>query len=135
MTVGAKPCRFSSFLSSFTAAALAPRLDHDVEHFAFAVDRPPHVHAPACDRDDHLIEVPLIVRCRSPAPEIARDSRSKLQHPSTDGLVTYLQPALRQQILDITVAQGEAQVEPDRVPDHNWRKAVAGVRHRLHGST
>src|SRR6266849_2814540 len=93
-----------------------------------------HVHAPACDRDDHLIEVPLIVRCRSPAPEVARDSRSKLQHPSTDGLVTDLQPALRQQILDITEAQGEAQVEPDRVADHNWRKAVAGVRHRLHRS-
>jgi len=95
---------------------VAPRLDHDIEHFAFAVDRPPHVHAPACDRDDHLIEVPLIVRCRSPAPEVARDSRSKLQHPSTDGLVTDLQPALRRQILDITVAQGEAQVEPHRVP-------------------
>src|SRR6266702_7710916 len=71
---------------------VAPRLDHDVEHFAFAVDRPPHVHAPACDRDDHLIEVPLTVWRRSPAPEVGRDSRSKLQHPSTDGLVTDLQP-------------------------------------------
>src|SRR5260370_41452002 len=84
-----------------------------------------HIHAPACDRDHHLIEVPLIVRCRSPAPEVARDSRSKLQQPSTDGLVTDLQPALRQQILDITVAQGEAQVERERAPDYNWREAVA----------
>jgi hypothetical protein len=65
-------------------------------------------------------------RSRRPRPD-------ELQHgsceASADGLVTDLQPAFRQQILDITVAQGEAQVEPDRVPDHNWRKAVAGVRH------
>src|SRR5713226_7556809 len=106
---------------------VAPRLDHDVEHFAFAVDRPPHVHPPACDRDDHLIEMPLTLWCRSPAPKVARDSRPELQHPSSDSLVTDLQTALRQQILDITVAQGEAQVEPDRVPDDNGRIAVAGV--------
>jgi hypothetical protein len=133
MTIGAEPCRFSSFLSSFNAAAFASRLDHDVEHFAFAVDRPPHIHAPAYDRDDHLIDVPFTVWCRSPAPKVARYSQSKLQHPSPDSLVSDVQIALRQQILDITIAQGEAQVEPDRVPDHNWRKAVA-ARNRLHGS-
>jgi hypothetical protein len=63
----------------------------------------------------------------SPAPKVARDSRPEFQHPSADSLVSDLKTALRQQILDITVAQGEAQVEPDRVPDDDWRKAVAGV--------
>ena len=29
--------------------------------------------------------------------------------------------------VDIAVAQGEAQVQPNRVPDHIWREAVAGV--------
>src|SRR5260221_6677280 len=47
--------------------------------------------------------------------------------PAPDSLVSDLQTALRQQILDVTVAQGEAQVEPDRVPGGNRRKAVAGV--------
>src|ERR1700686_3979730 len=35
--------------------------------------------------------------------------------------------ALRQQIFNIAVAQGEAQVEPNRVPDHSRWEAVAGV--------
>ncbi len=78
--------------------------------------------------------MPLTVWCWSPVPKVARDSRFELQHPSADGLVSDLQTALRQQILDITVAQGEAHVEPDRMPDHIGRKAVAGVRNRLHGS-
>src|SRR5258706_963174 len=77
MTVGSKPCRFSRFLISLTAAALS-------------------------------------------------------QHPSPDRLVADLQPALRQQICSIAVAQGEAQVEPNRVPDQIGRKTVAGVGNRLH---
>src|SRR5260221_10623955 len=123
---GAPPSFLFFFCNKETTADVGARGGYS-RPFSFPSrgNGPPHVHAPACDRDDHLIEVPLIVRCRSPAPEVARDSRSKLQHPSPDGLVTDLQPALRQQILDITVAQGEAQVEPHRVPDHIGRKAVA----------
>src|SRR5713101_8181666 len=134
MTFGAKPCRFSSFLSSFTAAALS-RLGWTMTSStspSLSTARHMYMRRPAIETTISS-RCPLIVRCRSLAPEVARDSRSKLQHPSADGLVTDLQPALRQQILDITVAQGEAQVEPDRVPDHKRRKAVAGVRHRLHG--
>src|ERR1039457_2362542 len=56
----------------------------------------------------------------------------KRRRSSPDGLVADLQPALCQQILDIAVAQGEAQVQPNRVPDHIWREAVAGVGDCLH---
>src|SRR5260221_822267 len=69
---------------------------------------------------------------RTHAPEVPRDNRPEFQHPSPDGLVADRQLALRQQILDIAVAQGEAQVEPNRVPDHIAREAVAGVGDRLH---
>jgi transposase-like protein len=44
----------------------------------------------------------------------------------TDSLVTDLQTALRQQILGITVAQGEAQIEPDRVPDDKLAESGGG---------
>src|SRR5450755_483651 len=76
--------------------------------------------------------MPLLMRYRSPAPEVSRDSRPEFQQPSPDGLVADLQPALCQQILEIAVAQGEAQVQPNRVPDHIWREAVAGVGDCLH---
>src|SRR5437899_11121229 len=115
MTVGAKPCRFSSFLSSFNAAALS-RLGWTMTSStspSLSTARHMYMHRPA-------IETTISSRCHlscgvgRPRLRLRADSRSKLQHPSTDGLVTNLQPALRQQILDITVAQGEAPVAPDR---------------------
>jgi hypothetical protein len=104
-----------------------PRLDQHIEDLAFAVDRPPHVHAAPCDRDHHLIEMPPIMRHRPSAPEVLRDRRPEFQYPSSDGLVADVKPALRQQVLDIAIAQCEAKVEPNRVPDDIWREAVAGV--------
>jgi hypothetical protein len=41
--------------------------------------------------------------------------------------------ALSQEILDIPVAQGEPEVEPDSVPDDIWRKSVVGIGNGLHG--
>ena len=38
------------------------------------------------------------------------------------------QPALSQEILDIPVAQGEPEVEPDSVSDDIWRKSGGGHR-------
>src|SRR5258708_40282665 len=75
--------------------------------------------------------MPLTVRYRAHAPKVPPNSRPELQHPSPDRLVADLQPALRQQIFNIAVAQGEAQVEPNRVPDHIRWEAVAGGGNRL----
>src|SRR6266702_3549914 len=76
--------------------------------------------------------MPLVVWRRSPAPQVARNARPELQHPSTDGLIADLQPALGQQIFDIPIAQRETQIKPDG-PQNIGREAVAYVRNRLHG--
>jgi transposase len=55
--------------------------------------------------------MPLVVWRWSPAPQVARDERPELQHPSTDGLIADLQPALGQQVFDIPVAQREPEIE------------------------
>ena len=50
------------------------------------------------------------------------DLRPELDGPATHGLVADADPALRQQLLDITKAQGETEVEPDRMTDHiGWK--------------
>lgn len=67
------------------------------------------------------------MRYRSPVPEASRDNRPECQDPSPEGLAADLHPVLCQQIFDIAVARGEAQVEPNRVPDHIGPEAVAGV--------
>ena len=83
---------------------VSPPLDQDIEYFAFAVDRPPHIHSAPCDRDHHFIEMPSIMRHRPSAPEVSRDRRPKFQYPSSDGLVADLEPALCQQALNIAIA-------------------------------
>ena len=46
-----------------------------------------------------------------PAP----DRRAELQHPAPHRFVGDVEPYFGQQFFDIAVAQGEAEIEPDRV--------------------
>jgi hypothetical protein len=50
-----------------------------------------------------------------------------------DGLVGEVEAALGQEFLDVAVAQGEPGIEPDGVPDHLGREAVAVIGDGLHG--
>ena len=43
-----------------------------------------------------------------------------------------LQPALGKQILDVAIAEGEANIKPNRVPDDRRRELVVGKRDRSH---
>jgi hypothetical protein len=54
-------------------------------------------------------------------------SGRELQHPAPDRFVGDVEPALGKQILDVSVAERKAQVEPDRMPDDNRRKPVTTV--------
>ena len=42
-----------------------PRLNQEIEDLPFAVDGAPQIHAPALDRDHHLVQVPGICRAGS----------------------------------------------------------------------
>jgi hypothetical protein len=66
--------------------------------------------------------------------EIRRDNmnqdfahRSELQHPAPDGFVGDVEPTFREEILYVSVAEREAQVEPDGMLDDNRRKPVTTV--------
>jgi hypothetical protein len=50
------------------------------------------------------------------------------QLPMTEGLVGQHDSALSQQLFDITIAERESIVEPDRVADNLGRKSLALVR-------
>jgi hypothetical protein len=66
------------------------------------------------------------------AAKLLRKQRSELQNPAPHRLVGDIQPALGEQILDITKAEGEAKIEPNRVPDDGRRELVARKRDRRH---
>ena len=72
--------------------------------------------------------MPLRGRARATAAKLSSKQRSELQHPASDRLVGDIQPTLGEQILDITEAEGEANIEPNGVP--NDRREIGDERTR-----
>ena len=58
------------------------------------------------------------------AAKFLGEQRPELQHPSPYRFIGDIQPTLGQQILDIAEAEGEAKVQPHRMPDDVRRKLV-----------
>jgi hypothetical protein len=81
------------------------------------------------------VEVPRGRRLRPQPPKIAGEGRPKPHHPATDGFERGLDAALGQELLDVAVAQREAQVKPNGVPDDLGQELVAGIGDWLHPAT
>jgi hypothetical protein len=81
----------------------------------------------AIDRKEHLIQVPLIARARTPPSQPIGVVLPKLPTPFADSFVGHRDTAFEQELFDVAVAQGEAIVEPDPVADDFAGKAVVLV--------
>ena len=103
------------------------RLDQEVQDFAFSIDSAPEIHLLAADRDEHLVEVPTIIRSWPEAPKPPRIAVSEFEYPTTHGLVRDFEATLSQQILNIAEAQRKAAIEPHGVLNNIGRKTVAAV--------
>src|SRR5712672_172727 len=136
--VGCHPLRREALLAEQLAHELDGRrpvsaaLDQDLEDLAFMVDGTPQVHMLARDPHDHFVEMPSIARSGAAPPQIASDHRSEFEHPTANALVGDVEPTLGKQLLDIAIAQSEAQVEPNRVLNHGRRKTVPAIGDRKH---
>ena len=65
----------------------------------------------AADRS-RLVEMPSRMRLQATLSQVSCDHRSEMVHPTPNGLVRHRHSALRQQMLDVTQAEGEPEVEP-----------------------
>jgi hypothetical protein len=65
----------------------------------------------------------------------SRDRGTELQHLTPHRLIGEVEPAFGQHLLDIAVAQGEADIQPDRVLDDLGWEAMATVAERGHPAT
>jgi hypothetical protein len=97
-------------------------LNQDVQHGSLLVDGTPQPVPMLVDRESHFVHVPLVASSRMAPTKLARQQWAELAAPQPDGLVTDLDPTFREQLLDVTVAEGEAVVQPDRVSDDLGRK-------------
>ena len=79
-------------------------LDQDLKDLAFVVDGTPQIHVPACDTDDHFVEMPAIARSRTSPSQAPSDCRSEFEHPTTNALVEEVKAALGKQLFDIAIA-------------------------------
>jgi len=60
------------------------------------------------------------------------EQRPELQDPPPHGFVGDIQPALGEQILDITETEGEANIKPNGVPNDCRRELMARKRDGCH---
>ena len=92
------------------------------------VDRSPEVELLPVELDEHLVEVPSVVgTLLLPTPKASSVFDTEPLAPSTDGLVGDLNASFGEQILDITEAEGEPEVEPDGMADDLGRESVSTV--------
>ena len=116
-----------------------PALYKNIEDIALLVHRPPQIVAGASDREEHLVQVPLVAGFGASMPESIGIPLTELAAPFADGFVGHHDPTGEQQLFDIAVAQAETKVQPDTVSDNFRRKPVAfiriGRRERIHVAT
>src|SRR5690242_260403 len=78
------------------------------------------------------IRTTISSRAGAALPQLARDQPAEFQHPAPHGFIGDVEPTLGKQFLHISVAQGEAEIKPDRVLDDLGREAMTAVRERSH---
>jgi hypothetical protein len=115
--------------------AVAPALYQHVEHLALVIDGTPEIHLPTGNPDHHLVQMPPVTRPRATPAQPSGDRRAEFQHPTPHRFIGEVEPALGEQLLDVSVAQGEAEIEPDRVLDDLAGKAMAVIAERWHAAT
>jgi len=104
---------------------VAPDPHQDIEHGAILIDRAPQGVLPAVDGHEDPVQMPRVARARTTATERIRVGLTEFSAPPADRLVAHDHPSLRQQLLDITVAEGEPEVPPHSVTADRGREAVA----------
>jgi hypothetical protein len=103
-------------------ALVSSALYQQVEDFAFVIDGAPEIYRLATDPNHHLVEVPTETGARSTASQSLSEGGPELQHPAPDRLVEEIDATLGQEIPHVSVAQSEAQVNPDSVLDDDGRE-------------
>src|SRR5262249_23551306 len=109
---------------------VAPALDQNVEDISGLVDRAPQIVLVAADPDEHLVHVPLVSGLWSASLQRIGEDPAKAQAPLADALIADDDPTRRQDQLNISQAQAEAVIEPDRMLDDRGREPEATIRVR-----
>ena len=109
-------------------------LDQHIQNLAPGVDGAPQIdHAPI-DFQIDLVKMPDRMRSGTALAQLRCNDRPEMIHPASDCLVRNCNSALGEQILDVTKAEREPEIEPDRLVNDLRREPISGLadfRHAL----
>src|SRR5271157_5747181 len=100
----------------------------------FGVDGAPQVNHAPIDFQIDLVQMPDRMRFGTALAQFRRYDRPEIIHPASDCFVRNCNSALREQIFDVTKAEREPEIEPDRLVNDLRREPISGVadfRHAL----
>ena len=122
---------------SLCGALITMRLDQDVDHVAVLIHGTPQILLLAVDSNEDLIQVPVVAQPSLSSLQFPSIVRTELLTPLPDRLIGHDDSPLGEKILDISEAQAEAMVSPDRIADDLGRETIAGVTRpiALHGTS
>ena len=109
---------------------VATALHENIEDIAILIHRPPEVMALAMYREEYLVQVPLVAWLGSPATPLIGVCLAKLPAPLADGFIGHDGATDEQKFFYITVAEREAEIQPDGVADDLPRKPMMFVEIR-----
>jgi hypothetical protein len=110
---------------AFRCPGVTAGLHQNVKHDAVLIDGAPEIMLFTVDPNEDLVHVPFVAGPGSAPTKIVPETSAKLQTPPPDTLVGDKDVALRQEQLDISKAQAEYVLGPDRVADQLGRKTMA----------
>jgi len=92
------------------------------------VDGPPQVALHTLNADEYLVHVPAISRPRAPPLHAIDEGGGEFPTPPSNRLVGDRDAALGRQQFNITQAEAENMIQPDRVADDLGWEAMAVMR-------
>ena len=94
-----------------------PTLDKYIEDIAVLIHGPPAVVTLAIDREEDLVQVPLVARSGTPPLELIGVLLAKFPAPLADGLIRDDHSAFEEELFDIAVTEAEPLIQPDPMAD------------------
>jgi hypothetical protein len=106
---------------------IPPPLHQDGELHAVLIHGPPQIVPLLIDRDEDLIQVPLIPWLRTPAAQVIRILLAKLAAPFADRFVRDDHTTDEQELFHVAMAEREAELQPDGMADDLTREPVVFI--------
>ena len=100
-------------------------LKQNVQHVPVFVDRSPQPLLDPTDLDAHLVQMPSRTPAGFSMAQFLGQEWGELDVPLTEGFVTDLNTTLVKQFLNVPLAEGEAVVEPQGIPNDTQRESMS----------